>query len=237
VSESHNAYQRRYYTGRPLPRLAPERAGTPYVKRQVDAVLASLEIAPRASVLDVGCGLGKYTIALKDRGVSVEGLDLTPELIHRLADLRPDIPGHVADAADPPPDLIDRFDAAVGFFFLHHIEDLAAVLSGVRAMLRPGGRAAFLEPNPLFPGYYAQITLTPGMTWRGEQGMLSMRRGPIATAAAAAGLRLTDLRAFGAMPPAVANLGWGRRLERSFERLPGWDRVGAFLLIRLDSAG
>lgn len=234
MSESHNTYQRRYYTGRPLPRLSPDLADTPYVGRQVAAMVGLLDLEPGAAVLDVGCGLGKYTIALKDRGIDVEGLDLTPELIDRLGEHRPDIPGHVADAADPPPELTQRFDAAVGFFFLHHVNDIAGVFAGIRSTLRPGGRIGFLEPNPFYPGYYVQITITPGMTWRGERGMFRMRTTPIRRAADSAGLRLRTLRAFGALPPALANRRWGHPIERSIERLPGWDRVGAFQLMRLE---
>lgn len=234
MSESHNDYQRRYYTERPLPRLSPDLAGTPYVGRQIDAMIGLLDLAPGSAVLDVGCGLGKYTIALKDRGIDVEGLDLTSELIDRLRAERPDIPGHVADAAEPPAELKHRFDAAVGFFFLHHLDDLRGVFSGVRSTLRPGGRIGFLEPNPFFPGYYVQITLTPRMTWRGERGIFQMRARPLRGAAESAGLRLSALRAFGAMPPALANRPWGHVLERSIERVPGWDRVGAFQLMRLE---
>jgi SAM-dependent methyltransferase len=155
-------------------------------------------------------------------------------LVDDLRSRRPDIPLHVGDAADPPATLLGRFDVAVGFFFLHHVADLASILSGVRATLKPGGRIAFLEPNPFYPGYYVQIALTPGMTWRGERGILRMRAAAVGPAAAAVGLRLVEDGAFGAVPPVLANREWGRRMERAVERLPRWDRVGAFRLMVLE---
>ena len=234
MSDDHNAYQRRYYTERPLPRLSPELSDTPYVRNQVRAVVTSLDLAPGAMVLDVGCGLGKYTIALADLGIRVEGLDLTPELIEDLRKRRPDIPGYVGDAATPLPELAGRFDAAIGFFFLHHVDNLSGVFTSLHATLRPRGKLAFLEPNPYFPGYYAQIAFTRGMTWRGERGILRMRPGTVRKAADASDLRLTEHGAFGAVPPAVANRTWGQAIERVAERLPMWDRVGAFRLLILE---
>ena len=234
MSDSHNAYQRRYYSERPLPRLSRDLAETPYVRRQVQEVASRLDLAPGASVLDVGCGLGKYTVALADFGIRVEGLDLTPGLIEDLQQRRPDIPSHVGDAATPPPELFGRFDAAVGFFFLHHVADLPSVIAGLRSILRPHGRMAFLEPNPYFPGYYVQIAFTRGMTWRGERGILHMRPSPIRRAADSAGMTLIEHGAFGAVPPALANRQWGQTIERRAEMLPMWDRVGAFRLSILE---
>ncbi|GMQ86400.1 MAG: hypothetical protein BMS9Abin07_1977 [Acidimicrobiia bacterium] len=234
MNEDHNEYQRSYYTGRPLPRMTTDLAGTPYVLRHVEEVMSRLDLPPGASVLDVGCGLGKYTVALAELGIDVEGIDLTPKLIEELHARRPDIPVHLGDAAAPPSELAERFDAAIGFFFLHHVGDLAPIISGMRTTLKPGGRIAFLEPNPFFPGYYVQIALTPGMTWRGERGILQMRPAVVAPAAAAAGMQLVEHTAFGAVPPALANRAWGRALERGAEMLPGWDRVGAFQLMILE---
>jgi 2-polyprenyl-3-methyl-5-hydroxy-6-metoxy-1,4-benzoquinol methylase len=185
-------------------------------------------IGPDDRVLDVGCGLGKYTMGLAEAGVAVEGLDLTPALIAGLHAAAPDIPTHVADLLDPPAELCGRFDVVTGFFMLHHVPDLGGALTGVRRLLRPGGRAAFCEPNPYFPGYYAQIAFTPGMTWAGDGGIVRMRERLMAEAAAVAGLRQQPTVRFGAFPPALANRAWGRRVEAALEAVPGWQRARAF---------
>lgn len=229
----HNEYQRRYYSTRPVPRMTADLAQTPYVRRHVAEVLAELGVESGGRVLDLGCGPGKYTIALAAEGLDVEGLDLTPALVEMLRETAPDIPVHLADAAELPDGLRGRFDAVTGFFFLHHLPALVPTLSSARAALRPGGRAVFLEPNPLFVGYYAQIALTPGMTWRGERGILNMTSRNLERAARSAGFDRFEQRVFGAAPPALANRSWGRRLESAFESLPGWGHVGAFRLVTL----
>lgn len=227
---THNQEQIDYFTGRQLPRMTVDRSSTPYTRRQLLAVMAAARISPGDRVLDVGCGLGKYTIGLAAEGVDVHGLDLTPALVERLHRDAPEIPAVVGDIVDPDPSLHGQFDVVTGFFVLHHIADLEGAMRGVRAVLRPEGRAAFCEPNPLFPGYYAQITLTPGMTWEGDGGILRMRHGLLSRAASAAGLVDFRTERFGAFPPALANRSAGGRVESLVERLPGWSRVAAFQL-------
>ena len=139
----------------------------------------------------------------------------------------------VADAADLPADLEGCFDAVTGFFFLHHLDDLAPVMVSCRRALRDGGSAVFLEPNPLHLPYAAQVTFTPGMTWRGEKGIYRMTRAKLEAAARAAGFDEVTFREFGATPPALTNRGWGRRIEATLESLPGWSRVAAFRLVHL----
>jgi SAM-dependent methyltransferase len=225
----HNERQRRYFTGRALPRMDPvARADTPYVRRHLEAVATACDLRAGERVADVGCGPGKYTVGLKRSGVAVEGLDLTPGLLEDLRCVDASIPTHLADVADPPAALHGGFDAVVGFFVLHHVGDLEGAMRGVAALLRPAGRAAFLEPNPLFPGYYVQITCTPGMSWRGEGGILRMRRALLERAAGRAGLVGFSVERFGAFPPLLANHPLGAGLEAMLERVPGWRRARAF---------
>lgn len=92
----------------------------------------------------------------------------------------------------------------------------------------------FLEPNPLNPLYYIQVAVTPGMTWRGERGILQMRPREMAMAMRAAGLRRPGLRRFGFFPPFLANLPRARRVETSLEHVPAWRPALAFQLFRAE---
>ena len=80
--EEHNTLQRHYFSSTPKPRMAPHRS--PYVDRQVDAMIRFARLQPGQRILDVGCGMGRYTLPLAERGLQVEGLDLTPALLEEL---------------------------------------------------------------------------------------------------------------------------------------------------------
>ena len=83
----------------------------------------------------------------------------------------------------------ERFDAIVGFFALHHMHELERCFRGMARMAKPGGRIVFLEPNAFNPLYYAQIAVTPGMTWQGDKGVAQMRMPVVGGAMTRAGLK------------------------------------------------
>lgn len=217
---SHNDQQIEYFATRHKRTMQP--AATPYVERQVEQFVRATGLRPGASVLDVGCGIGKYTIPLLRRGFDIEGLDLTPELLVQFRDhLSEDeeIALHACDIADFPAKSARRFDAVVGFFAAHHFHDLTACFTAMAKLVEPGGLIAFLEPNGWNPLYYLQITFTPGMTWEGDKGVASMRPGPMYGAMAAAGLTDLSVERFGFFPPFLANRPRWARFERRLESM------------------
>jgi SAM-dependent methyltransferase len=229
----HNAYQREYFEARSKVTMRPR--PTRYVNRQVDELVAFAGLAPGAHIVDVGCGEGRYTLPLADRGFAVEGLDLAPVLLERLEAVnggRHRIPLHAADVMDPPAALHERFDAAVGFFALHHFHDLERCFAGIARLVRPGGTVTFLEPNPVNPLYYLQIAATPGMTWEGDGGLVRMRPAVLDAAARPAGLEAMAVRRFGFAPPAIANRPRGAAIERRLESVGVWERALPFTLAR-----
>lgn len=228
----HNRAQLRYYE-QAKPGMVP--TGSPYLRRHADALVGFAGLEPGRRVLEVGCGMGRYTLLLAERGIAVEGLDLSPILLERLRAFdggRFDVPLHLADVVDPPAELLGSFDAVVGFFALHHIHDLPASFRVMAQLLAPGGRIAFLEPNPYNPLYYVQMAVKPGMTWEGDRGMLRMRRGVLFPALAEAGLVRLAHRRFGFLPPFAANARAGPRIEAVLERVRVLEPVLPFQLFR-----
>jgi len=210
-----------------------------YLNRHVDELLQAGRIGPGDKVLEVGCGMGRYTLLLAERGIRVEGLDISPVLLDRLAELDGDrhrIPLHCADVLDPPTDLLGAFDAVVGLFALHHVHDIPRSLASVARLLRPGGRVAFCEPNPYNPLYYVQMATRPGMSWEGDGGIVKIRRRPILQALTFAGFSELFWKRFGFFPPFFTDSPVSG-LERPLEAFPLWRAALPFQIFggRLDS--
>jgi SAM-dependent methyltransferase len=229
----HNRLQSAYYAG-PLKRNMVPRDSL-YLRRHVDELMRFGLVSPGQKVLEIGCGMGRYTLILAARGVDVEGMDLSPELLAHFRSFqngRFQVPLHLGDVLDLPPALHGRFDAVIGFFVLHHLHDVPRCLESLRRALRPGGRMAFVEPNPYNGLYYIQMMLKPRMTWQGDKGMLDMRRAPLFRAMERAGLGDLAMMRFGFFPPFLADRRWGARLESIIERAPVWKVCLPFQVFR-----
>lgn len=220
----HNKVQLDYFSKSIKKTMVP--VASPYVLRHVDHVLKMVRPAPSDIVLDVGCGMGKYTLEMARRGVRLEGIDLSPYLLERFREFnagRYDIPLHASDILPFSKNRRDAFDAVVGFFVLHHIHDIPAAISACYETLKRGGRVCFLEPNPFNVLYYLQIQLTPGMTWQGDGGIVRMRRALIAQAMEESGFVDFRLERFGFFPRFITNVPHvGVALESLFEKNPIW---------------
>jgi SAM-dependent methyltransferase len=233
LAEQHNQAQREYYTHTERATIAP--AETPYVRRHIDEILRVSGIQPGARILDAGCGMGRHSFHLAARGYKVEGLELSPDLVARMRQLdRFGIPVHCADIAHPPAELHQGFEAVFGFFMLHHLLDLDAAFRGVAALLRPGGRAVFIEPNPANVLYWIQITCAPHMKWSAERGIFNMRRRLLFPAMERAGLRQPAVFRFGFLPPFLRNLSFGGAIDSAAERVGILEPILPFQIFSAD---
>jgi SAM-dependent methyltransferase len=230
--EGHNEIQRRYYRN---PSRKPGMLPRPsrYLERQVDEMIARTGLRPSDRVLDVGAGMGRYTLPLADRGLAVEAIDLSPELLAVLRERAGDreIPTHHADVIDLVGSHAGAFDAVIGFFVLHHMHDVPGSMQAMAKLLRPGGRLGFLEPNPYNPLYYVQMAVRPSMTWEGDGGIVRMRRRPLVAAVRDAGLLDARLERFGMFPPQVADHRGALPVERLIERVAPLRPVLAFQVL------
>src|SRR5262245_14904011 len=114
--------------------------------RDADFVVQKLELAAGASVLDVGCGHGRHSLALARRGFRVVGIDLSRrsiELAERAAAQEGlEVDFVRVDARELAFEA--EFDAAVNLFtsVIGYFEDEAddqKVVDRVARALRPGG--------------------------------------------------------------------------------------------------
>jgi SAM-dependent methyltransferase len=114
-----------------------------------------LKVGAGTRVLDVGCGVGRWSRLLAARGAEVLGVDLSPTMIEQ-ARQRAAAEGvagrcrfRVGDLATL--DVGERFDLVLGVTVLQHILDpsaLRAALDAMTAHLAAGARMVLLEAAP-----------------------------------------------------------------------------------------
>jgi SAM-dependent methyltransferase len=104
-------------------------------------VLDSVDPAPGARSLDVGCGAGRFCRLAADRGLQVSGLDATAAYIEIARVRVPD--GDIAEGQmQELPYADETFDLVTGFNSFFIAPDMAAVLREAGRVARPGGMIA-----------------------------------------------------------------------------------------------
>ncbi len=110
---------------------------------------AALDLAPGAVALDLCCGTGDQSVALKKRGARVASADFCVPMLalarRKFGRLGSPRPGALAADALALPFPSGRFDGATVSFGLRNVADLDASLRQLARVLRPGGRLVVLE--------------------------------------------------------------------------------------------
>jgi SAM-dependent methyltransferase len=105
-------------------------------------------------LLDVGCGTGAHTVAFREFGWDVTGVDASEDMLRRASDRGLDVV-HADASALPFAD--DSFDAAVSLWTHTDVDDFPALVAETARVLRPeapfvyvGGHPCFIGPHSLF---------------------------------------------------------------------------------------
>jgi SAM-dependent methyltransferase len=118
-------------------RIAGELEHKPFDRDLLDAFAARHQ--DRGTVLDLGCGPGHVAAYLKQRGVDVVGIDLSPRMVEEASALNPGIEFRAGDMTKL--ELSEPIGGIVAFYSIIHIprERHAAMFANWRQALSPGG--------------------------------------------------------------------------------------------------
>ena len=115
-------------------------------RQSAEILLSDPRFSPK-TILDLGCGTGKFLECLlrKKSWESATGVDFS---IAMLKKARETVSGNVMwlqEDFDSLPFLESSFDLVISGFTLRSVQDLPEFLDRVHHILTPGGRAAFLD--------------------------------------------------------------------------------------------
>jgi ubiquinone/menaquinone biosynthesis C-methylase UbiE len=112
----------------------------PLDRAMLNAFAGLVAMTRNRHVLDVGCGTGATTAILRDHGLEVLGIDLSPNMIAQAQRLNPDLSFRVGSMSEL--DLPERSVGGVcAWYSIIHIPDehLSEVFEGFSRVLIPGG--------------------------------------------------------------------------------------------------
>lgn len=139
------------------------------VHGEADLVETLLRESGGTRVLDAGCGTGRVAIELADRGFSVVGVDVDPDMLSAARRKRPELPWVEADLTDLAQVVDADFDVAllagnVAIFLQPGTE--GAVLRSLDERLVPGGLLVSgfsIRPNRLSLNRYDELAEDAGL--------------------------------------------------------------------------
>lgn len=106
-----------------------------------------LQLDVGSAVIDIGCGTGNYTIALKQMGLEMTGVDISSIMIESGRIKAPEIPWVKSDASILPfEDTL--FNGAISTLVIHHYEELERPFKEALRVLEKGTRFVIFTSSP-----------------------------------------------------------------------------------------
>jgi 2-polyprenyl-3-methyl-5-hydroxy-6-metoxy-1,4-benzoquinol methylase len=131
-------------------------AGRLRAQRRAQRIVDAARVQQNSHVLEIGCGTGLFTAMFAATGANITAVDISPELLEkaRLKNL-PVAQVTFLEKRFEDCEIDGPFDAVIGSSILHHL-DIDQSIERIKALLKPGGRIGFAEPNLLNPQVYLE---------------------------------------------------------------------------------
>ena len=143
---------------------------------QVNFIIKELKLTGEEKILDLGCGFGRHSLALAQRGFDVTGVDITPAFITDAIESAEKLGLNTSFICSDIRDIkfenefdvvLNMADGAIGY--LENDDENMKIFVAISAALKPGGKS-FID---ICSAEYA-IKHFPQKTWEAGQKALSL---------------------------------------------------------------
>jgi ubiquinone/menaquinone biosynthesis C-methylase UbiE len=98
-----------------------------------------LQMQEHQTILDIACGTGNYTVALRNLDVHISGSDISNEMLEKARQKSEDVEWYHCDVQDLP-FRSNAFNGAICTLAVHHFKDLTLSFKEISRVIVPGGR-------------------------------------------------------------------------------------------------
>lgn len=161
-----------------------------------------LNLKPKSTLLDFGCGSGRLTVPFLSMGFDVSGVDISANSLNELESIykshRQKKWGKLSIAQTLPKKAV--FDGIIGSDILHHV-DCRKYFPLLRKLLKKGSPVVFSEPNAWYPFWYPYILLH----WKVEKGFFHCSIPNLSKDIKDAGFQKSEFSGHGLLPTRFLN--------------------------------
>jgi len=128
------------------------------VTRKADPIITQTiikHLCPKQNkkYLDLGCGSGNYTGALNSKGISIDGVDVSSEMLGKAKIKYPNIQWHKGDARQLPFQA-ESYDGAICILATHHIKNITAAFQEAFRVISHGKFVIFTAAPEQYHQYW-----------------------------------------------------------------------------------
>jgi len=127
---------------------------------EINDFIKFMDLAPKSTILEIGAGTGRWTIALLKRDHRVSATDISLQSLGFLKEYTTDMKVAtnliLINTSFEEIPVNQKFDCILFGGVIHHISEntKAVIFANIVSTLKPGGTIVAFEPNPLNVLYY-----------------------------------------------------------------------------------
>jgi ubiquinone/menaquinone biosynthesis C-methylase UbiE len=211
------------------------RSGQQRMENRFADLALYLGLGKDATLLELGCGTGTWTVFLKRLAFRITSVDISEDLLKVAREKAPGVE-FLAGDIEHLPFPKDHFHVVCGLSVLHHLDSTKA-LAEIYRVLKPGGRIWFSEPNMLNPQIFLQKNIPLLKRWAGDTpDETAFVRWPLKRQLKRAGFTSIMVRPFDFLHPLIPSAGTELfdRVGRWLERVPGVREIAGSLLVHAE---